>query len=114
MSEIVDVGHFSLLTYDQGFEYLSTDSRSSKLYQSIVDFDEAPPRTEEDARNAYVLRRDVIDTLIAMHGMESFRPVVENGAMLLRTVPTISLRELELYLIHEGRVGAINDLVTSC
>ena len=63
--------------------------------------------TNEEFGSTHLLRREIINVLHAMHGLEAFKPVIENGDTLLETLPAVSLRQLELYLIHEGRVGIV-------
>ncbi|KAI4155376.1 MAG: hypothetical protein LQ340_001018 [Diploschistes diacapsis] len=96
------------MQYLNTFEYLATDSGDSEFYQTFVGFDHYPPVTEKTVRNVYVLRRDIIDPLTAMRGVESFRPVIDNAASILSAASNTKLRGLELYLLNEARGFARN------
>ena len=52
----------------------------------------------------------MIDQLMVVRGVESFRFVLDNAAMILSSTPHTTLREIELYLIQEGKVGLARPL----
>ena len=87
------------------FEYLSGDSDYDSFCRPFTNVNDPPLDAEESAHNYYVLSQDIIDQLLAMRGVESFRPVVDGAATLLNTNTSTTLRDLELYLIYEGRVS---------
>ena len=65
----------------------------------------SPPVASKSIEDTLMLRQDVIDQLLAIRGVDSFRPIIDNAAILLSTASSMTLRDLELYLVHEGRVS---------
>ena len=65
------------------------------------------PVAKKSIEDTLILRQDIIDQLMAIRGVDSFRPIIDNAAVLLSTASP-SLRTLELYLVHEGRVSIID------
>lgn len=68
-------------------------------------------RTSKDAKRSRIMREYVTEPLIMNMGLEGFMPVVLEANKLLNGVQQISLRELELKLLHEGKVAMPSDAV---
>ena len=77
---------------DPAFEYLWKGIANSEQY------------LEFDAHNSHMLCKRIIDQLLETRGVEAFRPCIDNAAQLLSTVPRMTLRDIELYLIQEAKV----------
>ena len=91
---------------EQAFEYFSANtSNINELFHSPLERAGNSPRpSARTARTSYLLRKNVIDQLMVIRGVESFRFVIDNAAVILSTTPHTTLREMELYLIQEGKV----------
>ena len=92
--------------FGEVFEHLFKDCSDFGFYPSFIDFSDPQAAVEDFNHNLFVLKQGIIDQLMAMRGVESFRPVIDKASILLDTVPGTTLRDLELYLIYEGKVSS--------
>ena len=91
--------------YQIALEYLTQDVGTNTVHLSFLDLDgQSPTISTKTARNTYILRKHVIDQLLVVRGIEGFRPVVEDAALMLSTSPQTTLRDLELFLLQEAKV----------
>ena len=84
------------------------EASNNTLHPAFLDLEgQSPTISSTTARTTYILRKHVIDQLLVVRGIEGFRPVIEDAALMLSASPQTSLRDLELYLLNEAKVSSL-------
>ncbi|MCJ1478815.1 hypothetical protein MMC13_007499 [Lambiella insularis] len=87
----------------EAIEYADMQYHNSTSPETQPDVRQSSLLTSKDATRGRIMREYVIEPLITNVGLEGFMPVVLEADKLLKGVRQISLRELELKLLHDGK-----------